>query len=94
MRPPELPGGKPVLEVAIVPEKFAASMRPPELPGGKPFSLHMNIYGATSASMRPPELPGGKAAAGRPLGPGAGRFNEAAGITRRKASEACWSRTR
>ena len=64
----------------------AASMRPPEFTGGnKELTAAAGAVGAKCASMRPPEFTGGNACAPAPPTPAVTRrFNEAAGIHRRK----------
>ena len=63
---------------------FSASMRPPEFTGGNMMIREMRPGLAKLASMRPPEFTGGNPV-GRDVAPAAdARFNEAAGIHRRK----------
>ena len=86
MRPPEFTGGN-VLGWWFHPSANSlASMRPPEFTGGnvvRPDDCHRPL----KASMRPPEFTGGNPmGTGAPDRLGAGGFNEAAGIHRRKPS--------
>ena len=83
MRPPEFTGGNgnggPVGE-----RRQPASMRPPEFTGGNPDGRIEPPATARAASMRPPEFTGGNWHTGPDAGSWAARFNEAAGIHRRK----------
>ena len=62
-----------------------ASMRPPEFTGGKPPAAAPSWGAETTASMRPPEFTGGKSYHRQRRALDTYRFNEAAGIHRRKA---------
>ena len=82
MRPPEFTGGNggaadQRLHVA------AASMRPPEFTGGNADGIESRGAGRI-ASMRPPEFTGGNDILNRRAEQQRVRFNEAAGIHRRK----------
>ena len=59
-------------------------MRPPEFTGGNTARCARRIDGIMWASMRPPEFTGGNLRRRRPGRVPPGRFNEAAGIHRRK----------
>ena len=65
--------------------RLDASMRPPEFTGGNRL-LQLAIPAATGASMRPPEFTGGNIRQRLKSRPHTSRFNEAAGIHRRKPS--------
>ena len=86
MRPPEFTGGNPRVGSAYLRRVVRASMRPPEFTGGNWRSCLPPYHAVTSASMRPPEFTGGNLPeqAGRHAGLPRQRFNEAAGIHRRK----------
>ena len=61
-----------------------SSMRPPDLPGGNESRDAGIAVKTIGASMRPPDLPGGNSPSRAALNRPWGRFNEAAGFTRRK----------
>ena len=83
MRPPEFTGGN-VAVISISRSTFStASMRPPEFTGGN-RSGGAEVPAVREASMRPPEFTGGNVVMAGTLPPVAKRFNEAAGIHRRK----------
>ena len=65
-----------------------ASMRPPEFTGGNLQQSPCAVY-AGQASMRPPEFTGGNLHPDQPGGREDPRFNEAAGIHRRKPPPDC-----
>ena len=83
MRPPEFTGGNQYRELAEL-AKAVASMRPPEFTGGNMAGDELVHDGKRYASMRPPEFTGGNHRSCRPRGLTWPRFNEAAGIHRRK----------
>ena len=86
MRPPEFTGGNDGRAATDSRLARRASMRPPEFTGGN-FEEQNNNRGNFIASMRPPEFTGGNA---RPQASQLAmycRFNEAAGIHRRKRRE-------
>ena len=85
MRPPEFTGGN--LHAAPALRRVApdASMRPPEFTGGNLCELLRQLTAFMEASMRPPEFTGGNPVPAAPAAcPAPCRFNEAAGIHRRK----------
>ena len=86
MRPPEFTGGNPAVESGVVERVVIASMRPPEFTGGNHRRDSWSPAGVSEASMRPPEFTGGNPSRrpARSRSSSAGRFNEAAGIHRRK----------
>ena len=84
MRPPEFTGGKVGGAAMIVAFPEFASMRPPEFTGGKQSTTCRWVCIPICASMRPPEFTGGKPGSGWKLIASTARFNEAAGIHRRK----------
>ena len=93
MRPPEFTGGNAMPDVIAPPAAWRASMRPPEFTGGNAMPDVIAPPAAWRASMRPPEFTGGN----RPHGPmviqpGGHRFNEAAGIHRRKRRQRGFAR--
>ena len=62
-----------------------ASMRPPEFTGGNMCLTGLTLPGRSHASMRPPEFTGGNSSrVGSGMASSTWRFNEAAGIHRRK----------
>ena len=61
-----------------------ASMRPPEFTGGNRRLRRFNPFTGETASMRPPEFTGGNTSMSRTSRSEPLRFNEAAGIHRRK----------
>ena len=95
MRPPEFTGGNAMI-LALAPSSVGiASMRPPEFTGGNLRDAVEMRCERIEASMRPPEFTGGNCCT---TGPASARhrrrFNEAAGIHRRKpafAAEGCVS---
>ena len=90
MRPPEFTGGNGIFSSATCGNPIA-SMRPPEFTGGNHDGFQRSSR-RTEASMRPPEFTGGNAMSACTRSTCPTRFNEAAGIHRRKrvtrASEA------
>ena len=88
MRPPEFTGGN-SYDANVFDSGDQASMRPPEFTGGNSYDANVFDSG-DQASMRPPEFTGGNIkdpiATHHHRLP---RFNEAAGIHRRKP---CWSK--
>ena len=84
MRPPEFTGGNLVPVPAPRSWYTHASMRPPEFTGGN-NQVGGSIFGFVHhASMRPPEFTGGNRHDEPVARDSKGRFNEAAGIHRRK----------
>ena len=83
MRPPEFTGGNARIGGTLRYATAVASMRPPEFTGGNRAVVGRRAQ-HQRASMRPPEFTGGNGSpAERARGAGR-RFNEAAGIHRRK----------
>ena len=83
MRPPEFTGGNLVQCDADGANCLNASMRPPEFTGGNEPATQVVSPGVV-ASMRPPEFTGGNRSRRGRGGQARPRFNEAAGIHRRK----------
>ena len=84
MRPPEFTGGN-SMDLRGLSRERKASMRPPEFTGGNPAAYQRRGGRRRRASMRPPEFTGGNPynRTGRTWR-ARSRFNEAAGIHRRK----------
>ena len=83
MRPPEFTGGNLTLKRESKIKMDMASMRPPEFTGGNRASARHSAQ-EPGASMRPPEFTGGNTSTKHAKTPHSSRFNEAAGIHRRK----------
>ena len=84
MRPPEFTGGN-LNKMRPIYRLREASMRPPEFTGGNIVAAREAVTNRDRASMRPPEFTGGNSrSCGRVSRKGGSRFNEAAGIHRRK----------
>ena len=62
-------------------------MRPPEFTGGNSARSELSMVWSSDASMRPPEFTGGNSPGSRGYHGSTARFNEAAGIHRRKLTE-------
>ena len=90
MRPPEFTGGNAVMQGGKLQLRVHASMRPPEFTGGNAVMQGGKLQLRVHASMRPPEFTGGNAETDASADRAelfATRFNEAAGIHRRKLEE-------
>ena len=85
MRPPEFTGGN-GQDKGLPGPAEGASMRPPEFTGGNAGLRGRFTAPPHTASMRPPEFTGGNRRASPTRDDRQPRFNEAAGIHRRKPS--------